>query len=446
MAESKPGNTRLRRLRVELKRTQEEIVGDLRARADRMRASGHLSKRVDFSIRQYSKWEGPKPPWPHPETRIVLEEFFQRSMSDLGFTSPYDEESAAPGEVVPFIPRSPVIEVAPPGSITALAGPMDDRSLPWLTSPGLGSGGSSEWRIGETEVELLRAAADDMDAIDQQFGGNRLWRPTRAHLLWVHQMIDRGIYDEELGRQLHTVAGKFTTSLGWFCYDAGLQAEARYYFSEALNTANFTGDDALACRTLSNMARQAVDLNKGREAVRFARLAQAHAKEWAAPPRVAALLAVREAQGHARLGDRLSCEASIRRAWQDWERGRDERDPDWTTFLNEAELVCLEGMCRLDLGQSDRAQKLLARSEKLQDIAHSRNRGMCLGRLSVAAMENRDLGHSVDAAAQSLHLIKGGMSSTRAVQQLKIVQGGLDPHHRSREVRDLLEQISEYIA
>jgi hypothetical protein len=377
---------------------------------------------------------------------MVLEEFFQRSMADLGFTSPYDENPAAPGEVMPLVLRASAIQPATPDSITALAGPVADQSLPWLTSPGPSSGRSSEWRIGKTEVELLRAAADDMDAIDQQFGGNRLWRPTRAHLLWVHQMIDRGIYDDDLGRQLHRVAGKFTTSLGWFCYDAGLQAEARCYFSEALNTANFTGDDALACRTLGNMARQAVDLNKGREAVRFARLAQAHAKEWAAPPRVTALLAVREAQGHARLGDRFSCEASVRRAWQEWERGHDERDPDWTTFLNEAELMCLEGMCRLDLGQSDRAQKLLARSEKLQDTVHSRNRGICLGRLSVAALENRDLSHSVDAAAKSLHLIKGGMSSTRAVKQLKIAQDGLAPHHRSHEVKDVLEQINECTA
>lgn len=327
-----------------------------------------------------------------------------------------------------------------------MAGPAASQSLPWLMSPGTGSASASEWRIGEAEVELLRTAADDMDAIDQQFGGNRLWRPTRAHLMWVHQMIDRGIYDDKLGRQLHTVAGKFTTSLGWFCYDAGLQAEARAYFSEALNTANFTGDDALASRTLSNMARQAVDLSKGREAVRFARLARAHAQEWSAPPRVAALLAIREAQGHATVGDDISCEASIRRAWKEWERGLDDRDPDWTTFLNEAELVCLEGMCRLDLGQNLRAQKLLARSEALQDIAHSRNRGMCLGRLSAAALSTGDLNHSVDAAAESLRLIQGGMRSARTVQQLTIVRDGLAPHHRSSEVRDPLEQIRECVA
>lgn len=452
MAMATEGNVRLLRLRSALRRTQEEIVSDLQDCANRMCAAGQLKQRVHFSVRQYSKWEGGKPPWPHPPTRAVLEEFFQKTMTELGFISPWEAASSgaqrvrpvefAPSVVQPMSQRAALAA----GDPETLALPVGGQSLPWLAPTASASGNPSEMRIGEAEVELLRSAADDLDAIDQQFGGNRLWRTARAHLLWVHQMIDRGVYDETLGQQLHAVAGKFTTSLGWFCYDAGLQGEARTYFSEALNTAMFTGDDALASRTLSNMARQAVDLDKGREAVRYARLAQAHATEWSAPAKVSSLLTIREAQGYARIGDDFNCEQCVRRAWQHWERGDNERDPDWTHFLNEAELVCLEGMCRLDLGQYARAQKLLARSAELQDIPHSRNRGMCLGRLSVAALANQDVHHSVFAAQESLRLVEGGMSSARNIQQLKIVRDGMAPHHRSREVGSLLEQIGEHIA
>ncbi|MDT0307656.1 hypothetical protein RM780_11865 [Streptomyces sp. DSM 44917] len=430
------GNVRLRRAREALQRTQEEIVEDLAACADRMHKAGRLRQRLSFSLRQYEKWESSCPPWPRPQTRKVLEEFFRRPIGDLGFASQdhggdEEPESAAPRSVAPSAAPAPAI-----GS----------GNLPWLAPTGSVSGSPSRMRIGEAEVELLRAAADDMDQIDQQFGGNRLWRSARAHLLWVHQMLDRGVYDEVMENQLRGVAGKFTTSLGWFCYDAGLQAEARTYFAEALTTATYTGDDALASRTLSNMSRQAVDLGKGREAVRFARLAQAHAAEWSAPPRVEALLAIRQAQGFARLGDALSCEKSIRYAWRAWEQGPDERDPDWVLFLNEAEIVCLEGMCRLDLQQYARAQQLLEQSAGLQDLAHSRNRGMCLGRLAVAALRNRDLGHSLAAVTESLRLVKGGMSSTRATHQLVLVRDGLAPHHRSRGVQDALDEISEHVA
>ncbi|WP_326813325.1 hypothetical protein OIE62_06725 [Streptomyces scopuliridis] len=189
-----------------------------------------------------------------------------------------------------------------------------------------------------------------------------------------------------------------------------------------------------------------MDLNKGREAVRFARLTQTRSDMWSASTRVTALLAIREAQGHARVGDVFNCEASIKRAWKEWERGADGRDPDWTTFLNLAELTCLEGMCRLDLGQTKRAQRLLAESEKLQDVAHSRNRGMCLGRLSVAAISTGDIGHSIDATTKAIELTKTGMSSARAIEQLKIVHDGLAPHHRARGVGDLLEEIRALVA
>ncbi|MFF7705441.1 hypothetical protein [Streptomyces lydicus] len=351
---------------------------------------------------------------------------------------------------MPVVTQVPLVEQAVvtvpflAGGHTITGGDQDPP--PWLAETTTVSG-STDWKIAEDEVDLLREAADDMDAQDQQFGGNRLWRPTRAHLLWVHHMIDRGIYDERLGQQLHALAGKFTTSLGWFSYDAGLHTQARQYFSEALNAAMLTGDDVLASRTLSNMARQAVDLNKGREAIRFSRLAQTHANLWSAPTRVTALLAIREAQGHARVGDAFNCESAIKRAWHEWERGTDDRDPDWTTFLNLAELTCLEGMCRLDLGQTIRAQQLLAKSEQLQDVAHSRNRGMCLGQLSVAAISTGDIDHSVEATTKAIELIRtAGMSSARTVQQLKIVHDGLAHHHRARGVGALLEEIHAVVA
>ncbi|MFF3157972.1 hypothetical protein [Streptomyces sp. NPDC057910] len=436
----------MKALRESRNRTQAKAVAELNALAEHLAAEGRVPKRPTFTVRQMSKWESetnPRP-YPHPDTRVVLELYFQRAAAELGL-HPGSEGEAFATSAVPVVTPIPLIQQSP-AAVPLLAG-GDQDPPPWLAQTTTDAASSADWKIAEDEVELLREAADDMDAQDQQFGGNRLWRPTRAHLLWVHHMIDRGIYDEQLGQQLHSLAGKFTTSLGWFSYDAGLHTQARQYFSEALNAAMLTGDDVLSSRTLSNMARQAVDLNKGREAIRFARLAQTTADMWSAPTRVTALLAIREAQGHARVGDAFNCESAIKRAWKEWERGTDDRDPDWTTFLNQAELVCLEGMCRLDLGQTARAQKLLAQSEKLQDVAHSRNRGMCLGRLATAAIGAGDIDHSVDATRKALGLIRtAGMSSARAVQQLKIVHDGLAPHHRAGGVGDLLEEIRVVVA
>lgn len=427
-------------------RTQEHAVVELTALAGQLAAQGRIAKRPTFTVRQMSKWESEtKPrPYPHPDTRVVLEVYFQRSVEELGLRPEASGASVA-GSDVPVatpIPLTEQVPAAPP-----LPAGRDQEPPPWLARTTTDAATSADWKIAEDEVELLCQAANDMDAQDQQFGGNRLWRPTRANLLWVHHMIDRGIYDEQLGQQLHALAGKFTTSLGWFSYDAGLHTQARQYFSEALNAAMLTGDDVLSSRTLSNMSRQAVDLGKGREAVRFARLAQTHAGMWNAPTRVTALLAIREAQGHACLGDVVNCESAIKRAWRAWEHGTADRDPDWTLFLNQAELVCLEGMCRLDLGQTARAQKLLAQSEKLQDLAHTRNRGMCLGRLATAAIGAGDIDHGIEATRTAIGLIRTtGMSSTRTVQQLKIIHHELTPQRRTRGVGDVLEEIRAVVA
>ncbi|MGW3009684.1 hypothetical protein ACWC9R_12710 [Streptomyces sp. NPDC001219] len=439
----------MKEIRQARNRTQAKAVDELNDLAGRFAAEGRVSKRPTFTVRQLSKWESEtqERPYPHPDARLVLEAYYQKSMVELGLFPRGGMNTFAVPVVAP-VPVFEQTESAVPFLVGGRAITSGDHDPPpWLAETTTGAASSEDWKVAENEVDLLYKAADDMDAQDQQFGGNRLWRPTRAHLLWVHHMIDRGIYDEGLGRQLHALAGKFTTSLGWFCYDAGLHTEARQHFSEALNAAMLTGDDVLASRTLSNMARQAVDLNKGREAVRFSRLAQTHANLWGAPTRVTALLAIREAQGHARVGDTVNCEGAIKRAWKSWECGKDDRDPDWTTFLNMAELTCLEGMCRLDLGQMARAQRLLAKSEQLQVVAHSRNRGMCLGRLSVAAIKAGDVDHSVEATTKAIELIRTScMSSARAVEQLKIVHDGLAPHHRARGVGDLLEEIRAVVA
>lgn len=207
---------------------------------------------------------------------------------------------------------------------------------------------SSELHVGMAEIELVRAAARDLDTIDQKFGGGGVWRSAQAHLLWLNHVIDRGVYDSRLGRNLHAVAGTLTVSLGWYSYDAGRPAEAWAYFAEGLSAAMLIDDAPLACRTLSVMARQAVDLNKGREAVRFCRQARSQTAIWGATPRVHALLAIREAQGCARVGDAHSCEDALRRAWREWERGPSADDPDWTHFLNEAELISRRSRDELD--------------------------------------------------------------------------------------------------
>lgn len=316
--------------------------------------------------------------------------------------------------------------IAVPLSRRRLLGAAAAGSLPWLATPRAAPGGNLT--VGPEQVLFLRQTAEDQDALDQRFGADRLWRLGLAQLQNVLQLIDTGSYDERVGRELHSIAGAFTASLGWFSYDAGLQNKARIYFAEALSRATITQDDGLAMRTLSNMARQAVDLGKGRDAVQFARSALELARKSAAPPRVRALLSMREAQGHARQGRADLCDIALTDSHTAYGRGPSKRDPDWTEFLNDAEMATLEGMARIDLGQ--------------HDDAHSRNRSMGLVRLALAAARHGDIDRACHAAGRALNLIEGGMlSSTRSRLHLDDVRTELDPHRHYGPARDTTERI-----
>ncbi|MFJ3496800.1 tetratricopeptide repeat protein [Streptomyces sp. NPDC086091] len=389
------------------------------------------------SVRTYRRWESSSPGWPHPHHATALRAAFGKGPEFLGFPPPATLGVEAPADVAQEIDPMKRRKVLGAGAAIG---------LPWL-APSRANARASEIRVGDGDVHELRLAALDLDAIDQRWGGDRLWRTARSHLAWVQHLIDDGTYGEDVGRELHQISGQLTTSLGWFCYDANRHDEARIFFSEALNTALLDDDLPLATRTLSNMSRQSVDLNKPREAIRFAKQAVRHAAGWDAPPRVAALLAIRTAQGYARAGDELTASTEIKRAWRAFDRGPSDRDPEWVLFLNEAELTCLEGMCRSDLGQYRRAVRLLERSATLQNIEHSRNRGMCLARLATAAVKDRDVDRSISAARESLRLIDGGQTSTRNRMQLVVVREGLAPYGaRAGQARDTIELLNQHIA
>jgi tetratricopeptide (TPR) repeat protein len=431
-----PGNEKLFAARVSRGWFSQETAAEGISEAGRKALRDHA---FAVSVRTYRRWESASPGWPQPHHATALRAAFGKGPEFLGFQPPATLVGEAPAVVQ---------EIEPVKRRSALMGAGAAVGLPWLTpSRASARTGLTEVKVDEDDVHELKAAATDLDAIDQRFGGDRLWRTARSHLMWVQHLIDEGTYPEEIGQELHQISGQLTTSLGWFCYDANRQEEARVYFSEALNTALLDGNLPLATRTLSNMSRQSIDLNKPREAVRFAKLASQHAASWSAPPRVTALLAIRAAQGYARAGDELNASIAIKRAWRAFDQGTSDRDPEWVLFLNEAELVCLEGMCRSDLGQYRRAVKLLERSATLQDIEHSRNRGMCLARLATAAVEDRDLERSVSAARESLRLIEGGQSSTRNRLQLVVVRDSLTPYgKRNGQARDTIDLLNQHIA
>ncbi|MFC0532013.1 hypothetical protein [Phytohabitans kaempferiae] len=202
-----------------------------------------------------------------------------------------------------------------------------------------------------------------------------------------------------------------------------------------------TSDQLLVTRTLANMARQAVHIGRPREAVLLSQRGLDHAKR-TVTPRVRALLSIREAQGWAALKQAGPATEAIRRAHDQFERGPDDRDPEWISFLNEAELACLEGMCQSDLGRHSTAERLLKRSIALHTDGYRRNMGIGLIRLASNSLSLHDLDQAGEHAARAA-TVATEITSTRVRQEITSLGRQLGSHKRVPAVADALERIAD---
>lgn len=82
-----PGNAALRAARQALGYRSQTALAEAVNRA----AQG-IGLRVSVNARTVRRWESADPPWPHPEHVTALEALFQRPISELGFTPPWEGE------------------------------------------------------------------------------------------------------------------------------------------------------------------------------------------------------------------------------------------------------------------------------------------------------------------------------------------------------------------
>jgi hypothetical protein len=81
----KPGNPAFVSARHQRQWHSQEVFAEAYERAARA-----VGIRASVSPRQVRRWESARPPWPHPDARMVLQAIFGLPLESLGFTAPYD--------------------------------------------------------------------------------------------------------------------------------------------------------------------------------------------------------------------------------------------------------------------------------------------------------------------------------------------------------------------
>ncbi|GAA0243096.1 hypothetical protein [Cryptosporangium japonicum] len=275
-------------------------------------------------------------------------------------------------------------------------------------------------RVGNAQVRRIAALAGELYDLDYDIGGDALWHRAEDHVRQAHQLLRFGTYTDRVGRRLHAATGELGMCAGWLAFDAARHAQARRSYTEALTLSRIADDPWLEFHALVSMSMQCVATDRPRDALVLAQAAERLLRR-RPHPLLAAVAAMRQARAYAKLGDPAGMRAAMDRAWTAFEARGDtaESAPEWTRFLDDAELAGNEGMCENDLGRLARASALLGRACGEQRDGMTRNLSLYTVRLARVALAAGDAERAVRLGETALGLAVDRVASTRIVTELR---------------------------
>lgn len=232
-------------------------------------------------------------------------------------------------------------------------------------APWEGLSGSSRARARTADdqyVTSVREGTQAMVALDSQYGSDDLVPVVVRAFRAAHGRLVSGRYESNVERDLQAAVGEAGELAAWVAYDANQQTVARQLNHEALLVSRLAGDSDMELFGLANLAMQSVHLRRPVEASRIAEQVLTSRISG----RTAALFHVRRARALAQLGERQRSLDALRQARALLADGISSRDPEWTWWVDDAELAWHEAMCLADIDDWPRAVDLFRQAYELR--------------------------------------------------------------------------------
>lgn len=286
------------------------------------------------------------------------------------------------------------------------------------------------------QAQEIRLLVPEIHALDRQMGGNGLRHAALWCLRKVDLLLNRANYSEPAGRELQSAYGELAELAGWLHFDAGRYEQAQFFYGEALRAAQLADDLSLEVHTLASMHILSRYRDRPREAIQLIQLAQHRATGWATP-RLAALLATREAAGWAQLGEATASRKAMHRAYHTFHSDVQDDDPAWISFFDSAELSAASATASSYLGQVDQA--IAAEQSAVDGLSAKcqRNRALYSVRLGISLLDARDQVRACEVVQPVLPLfneVRSARTHAHLGKFLNSLQGSADGG-----ARDLLD-------
>ncbi|GAA2254404.1 hypothetical protein GCM10010232_49340 [Streptomyces amakusaensis] len=328
-------------------------------------------------------------------------------------------------EALRTVDRRSFLTTIPPAAVTALAGD-------WAHADARAPLAQDGKPVGDDFVALLEDGARRLTALvteQRQHTGVLL----DAHLTAVTDLIAHGRYPARLGRRLHTLAASLAQTAGWHRFDHGRHHDAALYWVAGLHSAHTAGDRDLGAALLGDLAYDAAWRRDHATAAAVLR----HALTRAEHPAARALLHLRLARALAPQGEKRETLRTLQAAEHLLNAAAAHPRPAFCTWLSEADLAVDSGQALLDLGDTERAHRLIKEGQTLLPDSRSKTNGVFLAYRARSDLGRGEPEHAAAAARQSLVLARK-IGAPRCEQLVKDLLPAFAPYRSADGVPELL--------
>ncbi|MFE4534838.1 helix-turn-helix domain-containing protein [Streptomyces scopuliridis] len=291
----------------------------------------------------------------------------------------------------------------------------------------------ADGRVTRSTLLALKSSVEDYWRRDDEHGGAAMRPAVVGHLRYVMQVM--GSVPDPLRRDLQSLAAELARLAGWAYFDARQYSTARSHFTRALRLSHGQDDYLFMANVLSCMSLQATYDGQPSDAVALACKAQDAARTAGGQPLVMSMLHMREAFAHATLRDAASCHQSIGRSREAYEqaRGREDEAPSWVRYFDETKLLVDTGIALAELGESERAEPLIAEGLRRETGAQRRGRAFHAFWLATVQLQQGRLEAACDSAGLALDL-NASLDSPRVARHVHEFHWRLAPYAQETPV------------
>ncbi|MFH9677738.1 XRE family transcriptional regulator [Streptomyces sp. NPDC017405] len=290
--------------------------------------------------------------------------------------------------------------------------------------------------VGEDVVTLLEENSARLNALATE-QRQHIVPLYDAHLARVTDLIDAGRYPRALGMRLHKLAANLAQTIAWIRFDHGEHGAASRYWIAGLHNAHAADDRDMGAALLSDIAYQASWRNDPATAARILE----RALSCTTHPAARSLLNLRLARAQAALGDHRATLRSLATAERLLGSGDPGDMPTWCSWLSPADLAVDSGRCLLDLGDTTRAQALIAEGQALLPPSRNKTRGIFLAYRAQGHLDRREPEAAAAAALEALSLAEH-IGAPRCVQLVRDLAPAFTPYQQAQGVPTLLQAVA----